>query len=138
MPRAGADSTVVAQVAGATDSGAIDLNHDGVADLGMYGATRASLSVGEQMRDGSDLRLFLPFTVTANVLHAVRGGGAANVSMLVRRVSNLGNHRLVIDAYTNGTTARRADYRRSATATRPSSRPSWAAWPSTSRRCCAR
>ena len=114
VPRAGADSTVVAQVAGANDSGAIDLNHDGVADLGTYGATRASLSVGEQMRDGSDLRLILPFSVSAKVIRAVRGGGAANVSMQVRRVSHLGNRRLVIGAYTNGTTARRADYGRSA------------------------
>jgi beta-glucanase (GH16 family) len=116
VPRsgAGADSTVVAQVAGATDSGAIDLNHDGVADLGMFGTAKASLSVGEQMRDGSDLRLFLPFTVSANMLHAVHSGGSANVSLQVRRVSHLGSHRLVIDGYTNGTTAHRADFSRGA------------------------
>ncbi len=115
LPRAGADGTVVTQVAGAADAGAVDLNHDGIADVGRYGAAKASLSVGEQLRDGSDLRLFLPFTVTGTALAAVRDGGSANVSLQVRRVSNLGTHRLVIDAYPNGITARRADYSRPAT-----------------------
>ena len=36
------------------------MNRDGVADYARYGVTNSALSVGEQPRDGSDLRLFLP------------------------------------------------------------------------------
>src|SRR3954469_4177955 len=59
LSAAGADNTVITQVAGASDAGAVDVNRDGVADLERYGATSRSLSVGEQPREGTDLRLFL-------------------------------------------------------------------------------
>ena len=63
LPSAGADDIVVTQVASNTDAGAVDLNRDGRADYAAYGVTNNALSVGEQPRDGSDLRLFLPFDV---------------------------------------------------------------------------
>lgn len=112
---AGADGTVITQVARATDAGAVDVNRDGIVDQASYGVARRSLSVGEQARDGSDLRLILPFAVSANALGAVRQGGSANVSMRVRRLANVAKQTLVIDAYTNGPTATITSYSRSAT-----------------------
>ncbi len=115
LPAAGADGIVVTQVASATDAGAVDMNRDGIADYARYGVTNDALSVGEQPRDGSDLRLFLPFDVSATALDAVKGGGRANIAMRVWRVSNLTTQKLVVDAYTNGTSAQRSDYNRPAT-----------------------
>lgn len=112
---AGAEDTITTHVAGAADAGAVDVNRDGAADLASFGAASRSLSVGEQPRDGSDLRLFLPFAVSANAIAALDDGGSANISFRVHRVANLGTRKLVVDAYTNGTTATKADYRRSAT-----------------------
>jgi beta-glucanase (GH16 family) len=115
LPRAGAERTDIVRVAGAADAGAVDLNQDGVVDHARYGVNRASLSVGEQPRDGSDLRLFLPFTVTPNALTVVKGGGSAKVSVRVLRVDNLSGRKLVVDAYTSSTAATEARYNRSAT-----------------------
>ncbi len=113
---AGAESRITAQVASATDAGAVDLNRDGVADLTHFGAKSRSLSVGEQLRDGSDLRLFLPFTVSPQARAAViADGGSANVTIRVHRSDNLAARKLVIDTYTNGTAATKSDYRRRAT-----------------------
>jgi beta-glucanase (GH16 family) len=115
LPSAGAEGVVVTQVASSTDAGAVDVNRDGLADYAHYGVTNSALSVGEQPRDGSDLRLFLPFTVSQTALDAVAGGGKANISMRVWRADNLTTQRLAVDAYTNGTVARRGDYYRPAT-----------------------
>jgi beta-glucanase (GH16 family) len=115
LPSAGAEGIVVTQVASNADAGAVDVNRDGTADYGSYGATNAGLSVGEQPRDGTDLRLFLPFTVSGTALEAMRQGGKANVSMRVWRATNVTTQKVVIDAYTNGTTAAITDYHRAAT-----------------------
>jgi beta-glucanase (GH16 family) len=115
LPSAGAEGIVVTQVASAADAGAVDLNRNGTADYAYYGATNGGLSVGEQPRDGSDLRLFLPFTVSQAALDAMKGGGSANVSMRVWRTTRLTSQRLVVDAYTNGTAASVTDYHRAAT-----------------------
>jgi beta-glucanase (GH16 family) len=110
----GADGAVIRQVADSSDAGAVDLNRDGAADLARYGAHRRELSVGEDLSDGTDLRLFLPFTVSTAMLNAAHRGGSANVAMQVRRVANLRPRRLVVDAYVNGTAATKPDYRRPA------------------------
>lgn len=115
LPSAGADDIVITQVASATDAGAVDVNRDGAADYAGYGVTNNALSVGEQPRDGSDLRLFLPFDVSARAHYVVLAGGKATVSMRVWRVNNLATQKLNIDAYTNGTSAQRSDYSRAAT-----------------------
>jgi Glycosyl hydrolases family 16 len=106
LPQAGANGVVIRQVASGADAGAVDVNRDGIVDLASYGLRRRTLSVGEQPGDGSDLRLILPFEVSADAITALRNGGAANVSLRVRRVSQLTSRRVVIDAYTNGATAR--------------------------------
>jgi hypothetical protein len=115
LPSAGAEGLVVTQVASNTDAGAVDMNRDGAADYARYGVTNRALSVGEQPRDGSDLRLFLPFDVSAVAHYLVKAGGKATVSMRVWRVDNLSAQKLNIDAYTNGTSAHRSDYNRDAT-----------------------
>jgi beta-glucanase (GH16 family) len=114
LPSAGANEVVIRQFASTDDSGVVDLNRDDIADYARYGVTNLALSVGEQPRDGSDLRLVLPFTVSSAALDAVRGGGSANVSMRVWRVTNLSGRNLVIDAYTDGDLTK-ADYNRPAT-----------------------
>src|SRR3954447_3893569 len=115
LPSAGADEVVVRQVASSTDSGVVDLNRDGRADYGAYGVTNSALSVGEQPRDGSDLRLFLPFTVSQTMLDAVGGGGSANVSMRVWRADNLGGRRIVLDGLTGSGRPTTFDYNRPGT-----------------------
>lgn len=115
LPSAGAEGLVVTQVASATDAGAVDVNRDGAADYAHFGVTNRALSVGEQPRDGSDLRLFLPFDLSAIAHYLVKAGGRATVSMRVWRVDNLNGRKLNIDAYTNGTSAQRSDYNRDAT-----------------------
>lgn len=112
LPSAGADEIVVRQVASSEDSGVIDLNRDGVAEYNRYGVTNQALSVGEQPGDGNDLRLMVPFTVSATALDAVRNGGYANVALKVWRVSNLGARSLVVDAYTDIKSLTKADYSR--------------------------
>ncbi len=114
LPQAGAEGTVITQVASASDSGAVDVNADGVVDDANYGVHSRSLSVGEQGRDGSDLRLFVPFAVSASALAAVKDGGTARVSMHVHRVTNL-TRSLVVDASTTTMTATRTGYSRLAT-----------------------
>jgi beta-glucanase (GH16 family) len=115
LPSAGAEGIVVTQVAGNADAGAVDVNRDGAADYGSYGVTNAGLSVGEQPRDGTDLRMFLPFAVSGTAIEAMRQGGRATVSMRVWRTTDVTTQKVVIDAYTNGTTATTTDYRRAAT-----------------------
>jgi beta-glucanase (GH16 family) len=115
LPSAGAEGIVVTQVAGAADAGAVDRNRDGTADYANYGVTNSGLSVGEQPRDGSDLRLFIPFVVSRTAVDAMRSGGTATVSMRVWRTTNLTDQRVIVDAYTNGTAASLTDYHRAAT-----------------------
>ena len=103
------------QVASNTDSGVVDLNRDGRAEYAAYGVTNSALSVGEQPRDGSDLRLLLPFSVNATALDAVKGGGSANVSMRVWRADNLGGRKIVLDALTGAGTPTALDYSRAGT-----------------------
>jgi hypothetical protein len=90
LPSAGADEVVMRQVSNASDSGVVDLNRDGRADYAAYGVTNSALSVGEQPRDGSDLRLVLPFAVSQAAIDAVRHCGSEIVSMRVWRADNLG------------------------------------------------
>src|SRR3954471_8253300 len=115
LPSAGADEVVVRQVASSTDSGVVDLNRDGRAEYAAYGVTNSALSVGEQPRDGSDLRLLLPYAVSQTALDAVKGGGSANVSMRVWRADNLAGRRIVLDALTGAGTATTLDYSRAGT-----------------------
>ncbi len=113
LPSAGADAVVMRQVSNASDSGVVDLNRDGRADYAAYGVTNSALSVGEQPRDGSDLRLVLPFAVSQAAIDAVRHGGSANVSMRVWRADNLGGRKIVLDALTGaGSTPTALDYNR--------------------------
>jgi beta-glucanase (GH16 family) len=102
LPPAGADGVVVTQVASRRDAGVLDRNGDGIPDVAPFGSDATALAVGEQPRDGSDLRLVIPFQVSSTALDAVQNGGTANVAWRVRRVSNLGDRRLVIDATTTG------------------------------------
>ena len=83
LPSAGADGIVVTQVASNADAGAVDVNRDGAADYAAYGVTNSALSVGEQPRDGSDLRLFLPFDVSADRARRSARRRQGNVSMRV-------------------------------------------------------
>ncbi len=115
LPSAGADEVVVRQVSNSTDSGSVDLNRDGKAEYASYGVTNSALSVGEQPRDGSDLRLLLPFTVSSTALDAVKGGGSANVSMRVWRADNLGGRKIVLDALTGAGRITTLDYSRAGT-----------------------
>jgi beta-glucanase (GH16 family) len=115
LPSAGADEVVVRQVSSNTDAGVVDVNRDGRADYASYGVTNSALSVGEQPRDGSDLRLLLPFDVNATALDAVKGGGSANVSMRVWRADNLGGRKIVIDALTGAGASTTLDYSRAGT-----------------------
>jgi beta-glucanase (GH16 family) len=110
LPSAGADEVVMRQVSSASDTGVVDVNGDGRADYPSYGVTNSALSVGEQPRDGSDLRLLLPFTVSRTALDAVKGGGSANVGMRVWRVDNLGGRKVIIDALPGAPTGTVEDY----------------------------
>ena len=137
LPSAGAEGIVVTQVASNADAGAVDVNRDNLADYGTYGVTNSGLSVGEQPRDGTNLRLFIPFQVSQPAIDAMEAGGTGNVSVRVRRTTNL--------------TARSSSSTRTRTAPSPAGpittgpRPGWSRWRrsraasrSTSRRCSVR
>jgi hypothetical protein len=112
---AGAEATVVRQYSGAADAGAVDLDGNGTVDAAPYDLTARAISVGEHPRAGSDLRLFLPFRITPVLHAAVRGGGAATVTIRFRRVWNVDDERVLVDAYSDSTTATARDFARPAT-----------------------
>ncbi len=114
LPSAGADTVTMKQVVSKDDSGLVDLDRDGVGDSARYGITNQALSVGEQPRDGSDLRLVLPFRVSSDALDAVHNGGSANVSMKVWRADNLGDRSVVIESFNHTKALTKAFYRGSA------------------------
>lgn len=114
LPTAGADGVVLTQVASRRDAGVLDRNGDGTADVAPFGPDARALAVGEQPRDGSDLRLVIPFRVSSTALDAVQQGGTANVAWRVRRVSNLGDRHVVVDATATGMSATLGSYRRAA------------------------
>jgi hypothetical protein len=94
--RSGQPSRTV--VAARTDTGVVDINRDGRADKGSYGATNRALSVGEQGGDGYNLRYLAPFQVSAATRSAVRAGSRARLAFTVWRANALGDRRLVITA----------------------------------------
>jgi beta-glucanase (GH16 family) len=112
LPHAGADARSWKIVATNDDAGAVDLNRDGLAEYAPYGDTNAGLAVGEQPRDGADLRLFVPFSVPKAAVDAVKAGGTATVNLRVWEVNNLGPRKLVVEAYNVGTVASKSAYNR--------------------------
>jgi beta-glucanase (GH16 family) len=112
LPHASAEPRSWQIVAGNDDAGATDLDRNGLADYAPYGADNAGLAVGEQPRDGSDLRLFLSFSVPKAAVDAVKAGGSASVTMRIWEVNNLGPRKLVIEAYNVGTLASKSAYNR--------------------------
>ena len=112
---ANAGALTITRYAGVRDAGAVDSNRDDVGDIGRYGGLIPSLSVGEQPRDGGDLRVFFPFWVTDEMVTVAKAGGTATASFKVWKVENLDNRKLVLDGYTDTTVANKADYNTSAT-----------------------
>ena len=93
------------------DAGVVDTNGDGQANYGSYGETNRGLSVGEQGRDGWDLRYVVPFDVPSETLAAVDAGAEARLAFTVWRAEDLDKRQLVVTGLP-GDRQGRADYDR--------------------------
>ncbi len=100
-----------------SDSGIVDNNGDGVGDVANYGASNHALSIGEQPSDGHDLRLVMPFTLSAAARSLVDSGGTAALRYRVWRASNLGTRTVKVSGWAGGLGGA-GDYARAATSIR--------------------
>jgi beta-glucanase (GH16 family) len=100
----GAAAAATARIVYASDAdtGVIDLNGDGVAEWNSYGPTNNGMAVGEQRCDGCNLKYMVPFTLTDATRAAVAAGASARLHFRVWIVSNLGAHKLVLEAMEGG------------------------------------
>ena len=81
-----------------SDAGALDDDGDGVADYGYHGYGDVDLSVGEEGRDGWNLRYVAAFAVQNATREAIEAGHRAELSFLVRRADELDGRKLVVTA----------------------------------------
>lgn len=112
---AGAEQVTIAVAT--SDSGIVDNNGDGVGDVAAYGASNHALSIGEQPSDGHDLRLVMPFTLSAASRSLVDAGGTAVLRYRVWRASNLGTRTVKVSGWSGGLGGA-GDYARAATSIR--------------------
>src|SRR3546814_4911460 len=75
----------VSAAAAASDTGTLDTDRDGRADVGSYGPGNRGLSVGEQGAQGNDLRYLLPVSTTEYQRRLIAAGAEAHLELTIWR-----------------------------------------------------
>src|SRR3546814_216014 len=89
-----------------SDTGTLDTDRDGRADVGSYGPGNRGLSVGEQGAQGNDLRYLLPVSTTEYQRRLITAGAEAHLELTIWRADSLSGRRVLVTALPGGLAGR--------------------------------